>query len=359
MNTITVVRAETSTAPHTCEAPRRAASRAGTPSSRSRKMFSSTTIAASTTIPTANARPAREMTLIDRPRAAIATNDPTMETGIASTTVSRRPSRAQEDEQHEGREDAADVDVLLDQIEGGIDVHGLVVDLPEGEPGLVDGARRELRGGGPQPVHGLDDVRADLPLDAHREGRGAEVADPGAGLLVREAHIRDVPDGEPRDPSRRRVPHRSKEHPAHVFDRLDRPLGADHVPALAFLDLARADRGVGRAQTGKDLAHRQAVLREPEGVDLGPKLAPAGAVDVRPAHPGDPLQPLLDHVLHELAERVDRPVVAGLGGGRRTTRSSCPRCPRSEASARRLPPGIPTPGPGGSRRAEAPCPCPW
>ena len=50
-------------------------------------MFSSTTIAASTTIPTAKASPAREMTLIDLPRAAIATNEPTMETGIASTTV--------------------------------------------------------------------------------------------------------------------------------------------------------------------------------------------------------------------------------------------------------------------------------
>lgn len=36
MNTITVVRAETSTAPQTSEAPRRAACQAGTPSSRSR-----------------------------------------------------------------------------------------------------------------------------------------------------------------------------------------------------------------------------------------------------------------------------------------------------------------------------------
>ena len=57
-------------------------------------MFSSTTIAASTTMPTANARPASEMTLIDRPSAAIATNDPTTETGIASTTVIvARPER--------------------------------------------------------------------------------------------------------------------------------------------------------------------------------------------------------------------------------------------------------------------------
>ena len=46
-------------------------------------MFSSTTIAASTTMPTANARPASEITLIERPSAAIATKAPITETGIA------------------------------------------------------------------------------------------------------------------------------------------------------------------------------------------------------------------------------------------------------------------------------------
>ena len=50
-------------------------------------MFSSTTIAASTTIPTANAIPASEITLIDRPNAAIATNDPITETGMAIDTI--------------------------------------------------------------------------------------------------------------------------------------------------------------------------------------------------------------------------------------------------------------------------------
>ena len=57
-------------------------------------MFSSTTIAASTTMPTANASPAREITLIERPSAAMATNEPMMETGIASEiTRVARPER--------------------------------------------------------------------------------------------------------------------------------------------------------------------------------------------------------------------------------------------------------------------------
>jgi hypothetical protein len=50
-------------------------------------MFSSTTMAASTTIPTAKARPASEMTLIERPSAAMATKEPITETGMASETT--------------------------------------------------------------------------------------------------------------------------------------------------------------------------------------------------------------------------------------------------------------------------------
>ena len=51
-------------------------------------MFSSTTIAASTTMPTANASPAREMTLIDRPSMAMATNAPMTDTGMEIEMIS-------------------------------------------------------------------------------------------------------------------------------------------------------------------------------------------------------------------------------------------------------------------------------
>ena len=51
-------------------------------------MFSSTTMAASTTMPTANAMPASEITLIERPSAAMATKEPITDTGIASDTTS-------------------------------------------------------------------------------------------------------------------------------------------------------------------------------------------------------------------------------------------------------------------------------
>ena len=58
-------------------------------------MFSSTTIAASTTMPTAKAMPARLITFSDRPSSAMATKEPTTETGMANpmTTVGRHDLR--------------------------------------------------------------------------------------------------------------------------------------------------------------------------------------------------------------------------------------------------------------------------
>ena len=58
-------------------------------------MFSSTTMAASTTMPMAKARPAREITLIERPSAAMATKAPITETGMAIeiTRVARKDRR--------------------------------------------------------------------------------------------------------------------------------------------------------------------------------------------------------------------------------------------------------------------------
>ena len=50
-------------------------------------MFSKLTIEASTTIPIAKASPAREITLIDSPKPAIATKVPITETGIAINII--------------------------------------------------------------------------------------------------------------------------------------------------------------------------------------------------------------------------------------------------------------------------------
>jgi hypothetical protein len=64
--------------------PRRAASRGGSPSSTRRWMFSSTTMASSTTMPIASTSASSVSTLSEKPIAAITVKEPMIDTGIAT-----------------------------------------------------------------------------------------------------------------------------------------------------------------------------------------------------------------------------------------------------------------------------------
>jgi hypothetical protein len=86
-NTTTVVSVAARTAPNTSRAPSSAACSGDLPSSRCRNTFSSTTIALSTTIPTAKAMPARLMTFTLRPMATMNTTAPITEIGIDSAMI--------------------------------------------------------------------------------------------------------------------------------------------------------------------------------------------------------------------------------------------------------------------------------
>ena len=79
----TVVAVEASRAPCTWPVPLSAAFSGNSPFSRSRTMFSDTTMAASSTMPTANARPAREITLRLRPVSCSTIKVVSSETGMA------------------------------------------------------------------------------------------------------------------------------------------------------------------------------------------------------------------------------------------------------------------------------------
>ena len=85
--TAIVVSVEERTAPQTSFVPRSAATLGDSPMPRCRSMFSSTTIALSTTIPTAKLSPAREITFRFRPVSHIATNVPITEIGMATATI--------------------------------------------------------------------------------------------------------------------------------------------------------------------------------------------------------------------------------------------------------------------------------
>ncbi len=86
-NTLMVVSVDAVMAPCTSSAPRAAASRGGTPASRCRKTFSSTTMELSTSMPTPRARPPRLMMFSDTPAASMRANVPTTEMGMAAATA--------------------------------------------------------------------------------------------------------------------------------------------------------------------------------------------------------------------------------------------------------------------------------
>ena len=84
MNTAHSVSAIAISAPPTSSIVRCAASRGLIPRRRLRSTFSTTTIASSTTMPTASTRPNRLRLLSEKPSAANTANVPTSETGMAT-----------------------------------------------------------------------------------------------------------------------------------------------------------------------------------------------------------------------------------------------------------------------------------
>ena len=87
-NTATVVAVEASSAPATWRAPVLVASSSGIPPSRSRTTLPETTIAPSTTMPTANASPASEMTFRLRPQRSSTTKVAHRHTGMVAAISS-------------------------------------------------------------------------------------------------------------------------------------------------------------------------------------------------------------------------------------------------------------------------------
>ena len=79
---------ETSAGTEICAAPSRIASRSSWPSSRKRSMFSIVTVASSTKIPTARARPPRVIILIVCPKALSTRIEVRMESGMEIAIIS-------------------------------------------------------------------------------------------------------------------------------------------------------------------------------------------------------------------------------------------------------------------------------
>ena len=222
-----------------------------------------------------------------------------------------RRARAQEQQQHQRRQGAADEDVLLHQVDGGIDVDGLVVDLGQLEAGVGKHRLVELGHRLAYAPHGLDDVGAGIALGVEGEPRLAEIAHGRRRLGVGNADLGDVAHGDPRHASGGRIGDAAQHHRAHLLGRRELALGTHHVAALAFLHGAGGDRGAGVAQDLDHLRHGEAVAGHLLGEHGDHHLAHAAGPDVDLGDAGDPLQAVLHHVLDEIAVGMNGAVVAG------------------------------------------------
>src|ERR1700757_4723465 len=141
------------------------------PSAMLRSTFSTTTIASSTTMPTASTRPNSERLLIEMPSAARIEKAPTSDTGMATAgmIVTRQLLQEQvNDADHEEDRDAGRHDHFVDGLahEG-----GRIIDVDVVETGRE--ALLELRHLVPHLVLHLDDIRAWRGDDPKGGGRMA------------------------------------------------------------------------------------------------------------------------------------------------------------------------------------------
>ncbi len=111
----------------------------------------------------------------------------------------RRTPAAEKQQQHADRQQSADDDdILVDQVNGRVDVVGFVVGLDQfqavgGKHVLVQSGRHVA-----EALHRVQHVGARLPNGVDGDARGAEVLDHSCGLLVAEfdfSHVTDI-DGK-------------------------------------------------------------------------------------------------------------------------------------------------------------------
>ena len=209
-------------------------------SSTHRKMFSSTTIASSMTMPTISISASIVTLLSVKSSARIMPNVEITEAGIATPGDDRRAPAAHEQHHDQARQDAAEHEVGVDFVQRVVDVDRLVLDDVE-----LDVARQLRLNARHHLLDALDDghrVRAGLPPHLHDHGRLA--VEPRQPALLLACRPRPAPD----------VAHPQR-HAARVvitmLSKSARRLDAAHRPQRPLLDVARdvAARQVGVLRT--------------------------------------------------------------------------------------------------------------
>ena len=234
-------------------------------------------------MPTANAIPARETTLIERPSIAIATKDATTETGIARPTTSVARGERRKIIEDEDRDCAAEPDILYHEVDRGVDVNRLVVELAKNEFFLRDRSGIEIRDRLANATHRLDDICADLTGCIDRNRRFAVRANTLGRLLEAIGYVGNIADEHACDAAGARLDRIGRRPENHLTDGLDgielrfRPY---HIPAFSLFNVTARDRDIGRSHPRQHFGDGQAIASHLRRVDDDPNFFGTAAVNL-------------------------------------------------------------------------------
>jgi hypothetical protein len=260
-----------------CSAPSRMAGSSALPCSRCQLMFSIATVASSTRMPTASARPPRVMMLIVSPSALSAMIELEDRERDRDRDDHRAAPAAEEHQDHQRGQRRGDDRLAEHALDRGADEHRLIgeqLDLQLGRQAGLDPRQRRL-----DPV---DDVeRRGVARLHHRQHRGALAVDPDdVGLRrVAVAHVRDVADVD------RRAAHHLDRQVVQLLDAV-RAAVQTHV-VLEPADLRRAARQdqVLRRNRVDDVGRGQPLGLERLRVEVDHDLRLLAAVGLRDRRP--------------------------------------------------------------------------
>ena len=298
-----VVAVEATRAPATWRDPWRVACSSGRPLSRSRTTLPETTMAPSTTMPTANASPAREMTFRLRPMRSSATKVAHRHTGMVAAIKQRHAPLAHEPPHHDERQQGTDDQVLGEQVHRAADEERRVEGLLDPQAPRLERSGTQFRNCGLHRIERRQYVRTVGAEHLHADG--------GIAVLVREVRTLRRTDFDGRDVGEtHRAAIAPGEHLGAELLGTEAPGKAQRVLAATHGELTTGDIGGGRCAAGdvRDADPEGGRARKLEG-DV--HFIGRSAVDVDGCDARDRLQPRAHRVFDEATLFLDRTGAAG------------------------------------------------
>ncbi len=196
----------------------------------------------------------------------------------------------QEQHQHDHRQCSADEDVLLHEVDRGMDVVRLVVDLHKLQPAGFQNLFIDLGPHLAETFHDVEHVGSRFANAVHRDARFAKLPNDSRRLAVTVANLGNVPHVD-----RRAVPHGNKLVLDLFFaaELAERP---DDPAAFAFPVIAGGRVFVLRSQHAAQILNGDLPGRQPLGIDDHLHLVIEPAINIRLRNAGYAFEPRFDFV---------------------------------------------------------------